>query len=71
MRPLNPNKLLLSKWTAVLPQNKERHFMVTELIRDDAELITGCILQAVINGHDYNIDWRELKNSEHWQQGWK
>lgn len=71
MRPLNPAKLLLSKWTAVSPHNRERHFMVTTLLRDDADKITGCILQAVINGRDYEIDWRELKESDRWQQGWK
>ena len=38
MRPgrINPRKLLLSKWTARVPRNRERHFLVTELHRDDA-----------------------------------
>ena len=71
MRRLNPDKLLLSKWTAVKPQNRERHFMVTTLLRDEADRITGCVLQAVISGNDYPIDWRELKNSGIWLQGWK
>ena len=30
MNPLNPKKLLNSKWTAVKPRNKEKHFLVTE-----------------------------------------
>ncbi|NLZ79547.1 MAG: TIGR02450 family Trp-rich protein, partial [Gammaproteobacteria bacterium] len=29
MHRINPKKLLHSKWTAVSPVNKEKHFMVT------------------------------------------
>ena len=29
---INPRKLLLSKWTAVAPQAREKHFMVVRLI---------------------------------------
>jgi len=32
---LNPRKLLLSKWTAALPQNREKHFLVSELFCDE------------------------------------
>lgn len=46
-RRLNPRKLLLSKWTAAQPQNRERHFLVTELIRDEQDNILGVELQAV------------------------
>lgn len=70
MNRINPKKLLLSKWTAVTPQNKERHFIVTELIKDDDNQITGCQLEAVINHHVYAIDWQLLKNSEQWRMGW-
>lgn len=44
-RRLNPRKLLLSKWTAAQPQNRERHFLVTELIRDEQDNILGVELQ--------------------------
>ena len=30
--PLSPKKLLLSKWTAVTPRHKERHFIVTRVL---------------------------------------
>ena len=32
---LNPYKLLLSKWTAVQPQNRAKHFLVSELFCDE------------------------------------
>jgi hypothetical protein len=33
---LNPQKLRLSKWTAVNPQEKEKHFLVTKVINPEA-----------------------------------
>ena len=33
MNPLNPKKLLLSKWTAVTPVAKQRHFLVSKVIQ--------------------------------------
>ena len=68
---INPNKLLRSKWTAVQPENKELHFIVTKLIRDDEEVVVGCELEAVINKNNYQIDWQLLKDTEQWLMGWK
>lgn len=70
-RRLNPRKLLLSKWTAAQPQNRERHFLVTELIRDEAESIFGVELQAVLTQRSQQLDWRQLQDSERWRQGWR
>ena len=70
MNRINPNKLLLSKWTAVKPLQKERHFMVTKLIRAENEEIIACELEAVINNNLYEMDWKELKDSSCWLTGW-
>ena len=35
MNKINPKKLLNSKWTAVKPTNKEKHFLVTEIEFDE------------------------------------
>lgn len=69
-RSINPAKLRLSKWTALKPEHKEKHFLVTHLIRDEQETIVACVLEAVINHREYEMDWRELKNVEVWQMGW-
>ncbi len=71
MNKINPNKLLLSKWTAVNPKNKERHFIVSEVIKDEEEIIIACILEAIINKATYEIDWQLLKQDQHWIMGWK
>ncbi len=70
-RRLNPGKLLLSKWTAAQPQNRERHFLVTELIRDEQDNILGVELQAVLTQRSQQLDWRQLQDSERWLQGWR
>jgi len=70
MNRINPNKLLLSKWTAVKPFQKERHFIVTKLIRAEDETVIACKLEAVINKNCREIDWKELKNRSCWTMGW-
>ena len=71
MNRINPEKLLLSKWTALKPENKERHFIVTRLLRSDDEKIIACELEVVINKNRYEIDWQLLKESSNWIMGWK
>ncbi|MDY0208526.1 MAG: TIGR02450 family Trp-rich protein [Pseudomonas sp.] len=71
MHQINPKKLLHSKWTAVSPVNKEKHFLLTELKFDEAGNVIHCLLEAVISNREASIDWRELKNTAHWRQGWK
>lgn len=70
MNRINPDKLLLSKWTAVKPKQKERHFIVTKLIRDEDETVIACKLEAVINKRSREIDWRELQQKNDWTMGW-
>ena len=71
MNRLNPEKLLMSKWTATQPRQGERHFLVTRLIRTEDGTIVGCELEAVINKKTREIDWRELQDSNRWVMGWK
>ena len=61
----------MSKWTTTQPVQRERHFIVTRLIRTDDETIIGCVLEAVINRNTHEIDWRELQDSTRWITGWK
>ena len=71
MNRINPEKLPRSKWTALAVQSRQRHFIVTRLIRDAEERVIACELEAVINRKSRVIDWRELKDSDHWIMGWK
>lgn len=71
MNKINPKKLLQSKWTAVTPINKEKHFLVTEMEFDEEGNVIHCLLEAIISNRAVAIDWQDLKNAEHWRQGWK
>ena len=72
MNPLNPKKLLLTKWTAVKPIAKQKHFLVSRVIQpefetDPVELVE---IESVFSKATQIIQWRELQNDEVWRQGW-
>ena len=71
MNNINVKKLINSKWTATNPINKEKHFLITELEFDENNNVTHCLIEAIISHRTQQIDWIELKESEHWLQGWK
>ena len=70
MNALSPKKLLDSKWTAVNPERKEKHFLVTEVEYDENSKVTHCLIEAVMTKRSFSIQWRMLKNSSHWVSGW-
>lgn len=69
---INPKKLLNSKWTATVPANKEKHFIVTKLITPELSdvPITMVELESVFSKRSFIVAWRDLTNANHWQQGW-
>lgn len=70
--PVSPKKLLLSKWTAVAPQNKEKHFLVSAVITPEiaGNPVTEIELEAALTGRVQRMTWRELKNASKWNRGW-
>ncbi|WP_077044980.1 TIGR02450 family Trp-rich protein [Pseudomonas sp. KK4] len=70
MNRLNPNKLLLSKWTAARPLNREKHFLVTELLRDEEGTVRQVELQAVLTRRTERFAWQTLQDSATWRTGW-
>ena len=68
---IQPKKLLNSKWTAVQPVNKEKHFLVTEVEFDEEGEVLHCLLEAVRSSREEAIDWTVLKDGDRWLQGWK
>lgn len=69
---LNPKKLHHSKWTAVEPLNKEKHFLVTKVILP--EIATHAIeyieIEAIHSKRKQLIAWRQLNEIAIWRQGW-
>ena len=69
---LSPKKLLLTKWTAVKPSHKRKHFLVSRVVLPELpeQAIKFLELEAVFDQHIRVIPWRELKDFEIWLQGW-
>lgn len=69
---LSPQKLRLSKWTAVAPSNKEKHFMVVELVQPVHEggAVEEIVLEAVHSRRRQTMPWRKLADGANWRQGW-
>lgn len=71
MNVINPRKLLLSKWTAAAPVNREKHFLVTELFEDEEGVIQEIELQAVLTRRGMRLAWQALRDDSTWRMGWK
>jgi tryptophan-rich hypothetical protein len=70
--PLSPKKLLLTKWTAVAPLNREKHFVVVRVIEPEppAVRVDQVELEAVHSKRVLLLNWRELTDGSVWIQGW-
>ena len=69
---LSPKKLLLTKWTAVKPRNREKHFVVTRVIEPEppSMRVEQVELEAVHSKRVTVLHWRELTDASLWRQGW-
>ena len=72
MNAVHPKKLLLSKWTALRPLAKDKHFLVSRVIVPElpATRIDAVEIEAVRSRAVRRIDWRELRDDGVWRQGW-
>lgn len=70
--PLQPKKLLLTKWTAVKVIDKQKHFLVSEVILPEAAdgKIEWVEIEAVYSKEKRRLAWRELTDASLWLQGW-
>ncbi len=73
MTPLHPKKLLLTKWTAVQPIAKNKHFFVSRVIEPEPpELAIEWVeLEAVYSKAVTRIHWRQLQDETLWRRGWQ
>jgi tryptophan-rich hypothetical protein len=71
MNKVSPKALLHSKWTKVEVSDKEKHFVITKVSTNEDQRVIACMIEAVINKHQYAINWRDLKDSHQWKIGWQ
>jgi tryptophan-rich hypothetical protein len=72
MNLLNPKKLLLTKWTAVKPVAKQKHFLISRVIEPEQlnDPIERVEIEAVFSKAVQEIAWRDLQDDRVWRQGW-
>jgi tryptophan-rich hypothetical protein len=63
MNPINPKKLMLSKWTAVTPMAKQKHFLIRRVIQPTTETdpVEWVEIESVFSKATQIIQWRELQ----------
>ncbi|MEJ2189592.1 MAG: TIGR02450 family Trp-rich protein [Acidobacteriota bacterium] len=62
----------MSKWTAVSPVDREKHFLVVDWVRDDEDAPTDrLVIEAVLTQRLREIHWRELEDPRSWRVGWR
>ncbi|MGA9572804.1 MAG: TIGR02450 family Trp-rich protein [Lysobacterales bacterium] len=71
MSSISPKKLLNSKWTAVNPSDKEKHFLVTEVEFNEQGAVVHCLVETLMTRRTFTISWRDLKNTNEWIAGWR
>ena len=70
--PVNFKKVVGSKWTAVQPIDREKHFLVVDWVRDLDGMPTDEVqLEAVLTHRVRTLHWRELEKTETWRIGWR
>ncbi len=72
MNAVHPKKLLLSKWTAVQPVAKQKHFLVVKVVEPEepAAPVLWVEIEAVHSGQTRRMAWRDLRDTAVWRQGW-
>ncbi|MBP0122424.1 MAG: TIGR02450 family Trp-rich protein [Nitrospiraceae bacterium] len=72
MTSLHPKKLLMTKWTAVKPVAKQKHFLVTKVIEPETALnpVEWIEIEAVYSKKTRRIQWQQLRDESVWLQGW-
>lgn len=70
--PTQSQKLHLTKWTAVKPVAKQKHFLVSKVIKPELpnEPVEFVEIESIFSKASQVIPWRDLQNDEVWLQGW-
>lgn len=70
---LNPEKLHLTKWTAVDPELKEKHFLVARVINPETQRhkIEEVVMEAVLTRRRFVLKWEALTDVTKWVRGWQ
>ena len=70
--PLRPKRLLDSKWTASVPENREKHFVVTRVLdaATAASKVQSVELRCLLTKRTRIVAQADLLEPELWRPGW-
>ncbi|MCY1043412.1 TIGR02450 family Trp-rich protein [Corallococcus sp. bb12-1] len=68
---LQRERLVGSKWTAVQPLEREKHFVVLRWVGEGGERPQELELEALLTRRVHRVPWRALADREHWVSGWR
>ena len=54
---ISPKTLRKSKWAAVCPSRKVKHFLVTQVKYDDGGRVPSCAIEAIMSMRAMPIGW--------------
>jgi tryptophan-rich hypothetical protein len=70
--PVNFKKISGSKWTAIRPVDRQKHFIVLDWVRDqNGEPTDEVEIEAILTSSVSVIHWRELEDTNRWRIGWQ
>ena len=69
---MSPKNLLDSKWTAAVPRERDKHFVLVRIIPSESTSSSGASveLQSLISKRRMIVPQSELTDPERWRQGW-
>lgn len=69
----NPESLLPSKWTARVPRNREKHFILSRVFQPEppGTQVDFIEIEAVISRCGFTLAGRDLTDCRRWPQGWR
>ena len=72
MPAVDSKQLLFSKWTAIQPCDREKHFVVRRVFKKRGEESKAiCVeLEAVISKRMRLLSLQELRDATRWARGW-
>ncbi|WP_208726504.1 TIGR02450 family Trp-rich protein [Corallococcus terminator] len=68
---LQRERLVGSKWTAVQPREREKHFVVLRWVGEGDDPPQELELEALLTLRLHRVPWRALADREHWLSGWR
>jgi tryptophan-rich hypothetical protein len=69
---IHPKKLLGSSWTATLPKERDKHFIIVAVVKRSVagQKDRSVRLRAVLSGRERLVGACELADHTQWKQGW-